>query len=216
MIVGLTDTNPWEFIRLPKKEQLLPKVLFKRELHQFLDSLPTNSGEQIRLKAICELIYAAGLRISECLSSNLDDLNLADGEIRVLGKGQKIRVGYFGETAKHWLSRYIQDVRSKWVRSDRKSVFLNQRGGRLSARSVQRDLKQAATAAGLTVMPTPHSLRHSFATQLYNGGADLRSVQELLGHQHLTTTQIYTHISDEKLENTYFFAHPRARKRGAI
>ncbi len=162
--------------------------------------------------AMIETIYSGGLRISETVGLNLGDLDLAGGCARVRGKGKKERLALLGNPAKKTLRTYLKMRPAVGgTRTPESPVFLNQSGGRLTARSFQRNLKNYLLAAGLPPDLTPHKLRHSFATHLLDAGADLRSVQELLGHENLSTTQIYTHVSAERLKSVYKEAHPRAK-----
>jgi integrase/recombinase XerC len=202
--------NPWEFLTTPKLPQTLPAVLFTDEMTKFLENIETDTPLGIRNRAICELMYGAGLRISELVNLNICDINLKESEILIKGKGKKERIGLFGQIANKQINIYLQNVRPLWQAQESNAVFLNTRGNRLSVRSVQRIVKQIVKQLGIAGQVTPHTLRHSFATSLYNAGADLRSIQELLGHSSLSTTQIYTHVSGEKLKKSYRKAHPRA------
>ena len=188
------DDNPWDYISSPRLEKKLPRFLGSDETARFLDSVP-----EAREKAIFELMYASGLRISEIVGLNLGDIDWGSSEIRVLGKGNKERIVLMGNHAKQAIQDYVQEHRKK---AKGKAVFLNTRGGRLTARSIQRTLK--------AYKMTPHLFRHSFATHLLNGGADLRVVQELLGHSSLSTTQIYTHVTTDRLQKVYDRTHPLA------
>ncbi len=190
---GQADDNPWEFLTLPKLPQRLPKVLNSTTMQNTLNALTDP-----RDRAMFELLYGAGLRVSELVGLNIENINMKDGEILVLGKGNKERIALFGARAREALETYLSN------HPESGPVFLNSRGDRLTVRTVQRHLKT------LNLDATPHMLRHSFATDLYSGGADLRSIQELLGHKSLSTTQIYTHLSGEQVQKTYRKAHPRA------
>jgi len=153
------------------------------------------------------------LRVAEVHSLNLDSVDLKNQELVVTGKGSKTRVALMGQSAVAWIQRYLQHVRPKWnSRSSNDAVWLNQKGGRLSVRSIQRLVKHYSVLAGLPADFHTHSLRHSFATHLLDGGADLRVVQDLLGHTSPSTTQIYTHVSTEQARNVYLNSHPRAKK----
>jgi len=160
------------------------------------------------------VLYASGLRVSELVSLNLSNLDLRHGELRVWGKGAKERLALLGKPACRALTRYIEDGRSKLIKEDRatSALFLNRLGSRLSTRSVSNILDKYAKLAGLERRVTPHVIRHTFATHLLDGGADLRTVQELLGHANLSTTQIYTHVSQARAKEVYRKAHPRARE----
>jgi site-specific recombinase XerD len=184
--------NPWALITSPKLAKKLPKFMGGPEIARFLESMSL-----VRERALFELMYASGLRISEVVGLNLTDIDAKSGEIRVMGKGQKERIVLIGKPALAALKTYLDTNRPA---SASKAVFLNKRGGRLTARSVQRILNDFRL--------TPHTFRHTFATHLLDGGADLRVVQELLGHSSLSTTQIYTHVTQERLRNAYEKAHP--------
>ncbi|MSR88508.1 MAG: tyrosine recombinase XerC [Candidatus Margulisbacteria bacterium] len=193
--------NPWEFLSSPKIPTLLPTILVQEEMAQFLKAITS-----LRDRAICELLYASGLRVSELVSINMENIDFSNQELRIIGKGNRERICLFGEIAKQWLDRYINEARV----TSGTAVFVNLKGGRLTVRSIQRMIRHYADTAGLSHAITPHTLRHSFATDLYNGGADLRVIQELLGHQSLSSTQLYTHLSDDGLKAAFQRAHPRA------
>ncbi|MFC1752416.1 tyrosine recombinase XerC [Thermoproteota archaeon] len=206
---GYAQDNPWEFLTLPKQKRALPEVLFTNEMTRFLENMDISKPAGIRNRSVCELIFSSGLRISELVSMNLSNIDLDAKEIKILGKGNKERIVLFGEKAKTCLLSYLDNVRSSWMKKDTDAVFLSQRGERLTARSIQRMILSESVKQGLDKHITPHTLRHSFATSLFDGGADLRTVQELLGHSSLSTTQIYTHLSNEKIQESYKKAHPR-------
>lgn len=202
--------NPWEFLHTPRRAQNLPEVLFTDEMTTFLDHIVMDTPHGLRLRAIAELIYSAGLRVSELTGLNLSDIRFDRNEICVRGKGGKERFALFTPLAGHYLSNYIHTVRQLTLKTPTDAVFLNKFGTRLNVRSVQRELQTEVSRQQLGRHVTPHTLRHSFATSLFDGGADLRTVQSLLGHSSLSTTQIYTHLSGEKLKRTYKRSHPRA------
>ena len=206
---GIVESNPWEFLTIPKASKTLPRVLSKEAMNLFLESIPVLRPIDIRNRAICELLYGGGLRVSECVSLDCSNICFEQEEILILGKGNKQRVALFGGQAKYYMEQYYLEVYPTWSCTDSDAFFLNQRGGRLTSRTIQRMVKQYAKQILDNPKLTPHSLRHSFATELFNGGADLRAVQELLGHSSLLTTQIYTHLSQEKLKKSYFKSHPR-------
>jgi tyrosine recombinase XerC len=201
--------NPWEGLPLPKVKVALPKVINQDQMAQFLESIGTDTAETSRDRCICELLYATGLRISELVSLNINSINLSENEIRVLGKGKKERVVLFGPLTNTIVSHYLSHFRSSFPPVETNALYVNKFGGRLTARSIQRMIKKYAKAIGMEDTITPHTFRHSFATDLLNGGADLRSIQELLGHSSLATTQVYTHVSTERLIGTFKQAHPR-------
>ncbi|HUJ72316.1 MAG TPA: tyrosine recombinase XerC [Verrucomicrobiae bacterium] len=202
--------NPLVGLTLPKKARRLPKFLTIQQMETLLDAPlkenPKGTLAAWRDKAILETFYSAGLRIHELVQLNDDDMNVLGEVVRVRGKGKKERLAALGGPAIETLQKYLE-LRA---RSAQGPLFVNRFGGRLTARSVQRMLKKYLVAAGLDPSLTPHKLRHSFATHLLDAGADLRSVQELLGHASLSSTQIYTHITPERLKKVYEKAHPRA------
>jgi len=203
----LTPKNPFENLLTPKLPKKLPNFLYPEELGKLFEA--TN----LRDRAILEIIYGSGIRVAEVVRLNLPDVDFAEEEIRVLGKGNKERIVLFGGQAKSALEKYIKELRPKLVGQEKtQAVFLNNRGGRLTPRSIERMICRCAAAAGIKKQVTPHTLRHSFATHLLSGGADLRVVQELLGHVSLSTTQVYTHITKERLKEVYDSSHPRATR----
>jgi tyrosine recombinase XerC len=207
--------NPFERVAGPKLPRRLPQYLTVEEVERLLAAPDLSTPLGIRNAAILEVLYSAGVRISELVSLNVSSVNLAAGEIRVWGKGAKERVAFLGRQAQAALARYLQEARPTLAAGNRygrpsPALFLNQRGERLSARGVQGILQELARAAGIEKKVTPHVLRHSFATHLLEGGADLRAVQEMLGHANLYTTQIYTHVSQRHMRRVYLQAHPRA------
>jgi integrase/recombinase XerC len=175
---------------------------------RLLDTVPTGTPSGVRDRAMLETIYGGGLRVSELVGLNLTDLDFDQDLIRVRGKGRRERLCPIGPMAVTWVKCWLGLRRPKHV--GEKALFLNQRGTRLTARSVGRLLEGHLLRAGLVSTASPHTLRHSFATHLLDRGADLRSVQELLGHRNLTTTQIYTHVTQERLLDIYHETHPRA------
>ena len=166
----------------------------------------------MRDRALLELLYGTGMRVTEIAQLNLNDINFAEGEIRVLGKGAKERIVLFGSCARQALEIYLEKGRPQLLGGQKSNVlFIGRRGTRLSPRQIERIVRKCAKKAGLPKKVTPHTIRHSFATHLLSGGADLRLVQELLGHVSLSTTQVYTHITKERLKQVYDLAHPRAK-----
>lgn len=205
---GEVATNPAGGLRNPRQPRRLPRPLRVEEVIRLLDSIPTADVAGVRDRAMFEVLYGGGLRVGELTALDLPDLDLAQGLVRVRGKGRRERLGPIGDEAVRWLVRWLP-LRQPG-RPEEPAVFLNRYGTRLTTRSVGRLFGVYLAAAGLGTDGSPHSLRHSFATHLLDGGADLRSVQELLGHRRLTTTQIYTHVSHEHLLDVYTHAHPRA------
>jgi integrase/recombinase XerC len=211
---GILDTNPIRTVSSPKIPKRLPDYLDPHEIENLLTAPDATVPQGQRDRAILEVLYASGLRVSELVSLNLSNVDLRHGEIRVWGKGAKERLALLGEPARRALTRYIQDGRPKLTRENRptNALFLNRLGSRLSTRSVSNILDKYARLAGLERRVTPHVIRHTFATHLLDGGADLRTVQELLGHADLSTTQIYTHVSQARAKEVYRKAHPRAKE----
>ena len=203
--VGRVEVNPARQVRSPRLPKRLPSFLPKDESKDLLDAGAERSPAGLRDHALLELLYATGLRVAECCGLDLDDVDRRGGAVRVMGKGGKERVVPAGDAALEALDAWLL------VRGPRRgALFTNARGGRLGARSVHRIVKRRARAAGIDRRVTPHTLRHTFATHMLGEGADLRLIQELLGHSRLTTTQRYTHVSPEHLMKVYDSAHPRA------
>lgn len=202
---GAIEVNPARQVRSPRIGRRLPSFLPKDEATELLDQAPEDSESGRRDHALLELLYATGLRVAECCGLDRNDLDRGQGTVRVLGKGGKERVVPVGETALDAAEAYLR------VRGDGAGpLFRNIRGGRLTVRSVHRIVKKRARLAGISQRVTPHTLRHTFATHMLGEGADLRLIQELLGHSRLSTTQRYTHVSPEQLMKVYDRAHPRA------
>lgn len=206
------SNNPFAVVNLPKRDQRLPSFLYEEEMERLfrVSDVKTPLGQ--RNQAILELLYATGIRVSECCRLNVADVDFSLGTVLVFGKGRKERHVPIGSFALDALKRYIDNGRVHLIKEDETpdALFLNYRGGRLSDRSVRTVLKNIVDKASIHTHISPHKLRHTFATHLLNAGADLRSVQELLGHAHLSTTQIYTHVTKEKLRQIYITHHPRA------
>jgi integrase/recombinase XerD len=210
---GETKKNPAEGVVRPKVPRNLPRPLSVGEVEALLAAPNEADPAGMRDRAILETMYGSGLRISELVGLDVDDADLEEGSVRVVGKGNKERVVPLGRFAVAALGSYLTRSRPLFAGgSSRAALFLNQRGGRLTRQGTAKILKASAVRAGLLRRVTPHTLRHSFATHLLEGGADIRVVQELLGHATLATTQIYTLVSGERLREEYFSAHPRARK----
>ncbi|GIX06130.1 MAG: tyrosine recombinase XerC [Candidatus Poribacteria bacterium] len=208
---GRLATNPTAQIRSPNRERRLPEFLTVEEVEALLGTPDPKTPVGARDRALLELLYATGVRVGEAVALNVDHL-LPDGTLRVLGKGQRERIVPVGRTATEALRHYlsVRELLCAQVQ-DPKALFLSHHGTRLSARAVRYRLQFYLKQAGIKKRVSPHTLRHSFATHLLDRGADLRSVQELLGHASLTTTQIYTHVTRERLRRLYDALHPRAR-----
>jgi integrase/recombinase XerC len=213
---GILPKNPIEQAASPRLDRRLPSFLTIEETIRLLEAPDLNTHQGLRDRALMELIYAAGLRVSELVNLNLEHVNLDTREIRVWGKGSKERVVLMGELAASALVDYLDVGRPKLLGEKGKeaALFLNQNGERLTGRTVQKLLGKYATLAGIEKRVYPHLLRHTFATHLLDGGADLRVVQELLGHANLSTTQIYTHVTQSRVRKAYLAAHPMARENG--
>lgn len=211
---GITQANPAQALRTPRVGRKLPHFLSNEQVGTLLEAPPANTSEGLRDRAILETLYSAGLRVSELVGMNIADWNQDADIVRVRGKGRKERIAPIGSFAAKALHRWL-DVRKPKEGAGpehRDAVFLNRLGTRLTTRSVGRMIEKYLKITGLSSLTSPHTLRHSFATHLLDGGADLRSVQELLGHKSLTTTQIYTHVSTQRLRETYEKSHPHARQ----
>lgn len=207
-------------VKAPKGASVLPDVLSVDEVSRLLDAAAVGGSTDpvvLRDKALLEFMYATGCRVSEAVGTNLDDIDLEEKVVRLMGKGSKQRLVPLGSYARNSVVAYLNAGRGELERRstakvpERRALFLNKRGKRISRQSVWEIVKTAGERAGITKPLHPHTLRHSFATHLIQGGADVRTVQELLGHASVTTTQIYTHVSPEALIETYLTAHPRAR-----
>ena len=210
---GLTSSNPAKALRTPRTGRKLPHFLTTEQVAQLLESPPANDPMGLRDRAILETLYSAGLRVAELVGLNLDSWDRGANILRVFGKGKKERIAPIGTYAVRALERWlaVREPDPHGSREETSALFLNRFGRRLTTRSIGRMLEKHLKTTGLDKITSPHTLRHSFATHLLDGGADLRSVQELLGHKSLTTTQIYTHVSTRRLRETYEHAHPHAQ-----
>jgi integrase/recombinase XerC len=211
---GLAPGNPARAVASPRRPKRLPEVLPEAEVAALVEAPAGDGPAALRDRAILELLYGSGLRVSELVGLDLDDVDLEARLVRVLGKRRKERIVPFGKPAAEALRRWIEEGRHALARAARSGapLFLNARGGRLGQRSVARRLERAVLAAGLPRHVHPHVLRHCFATHLLGNGADLRGIQELLGHASLSTTQRYAHLDWKRLAEVYDRAHPRARR----
>lgn len=205
---GWLSIDPTEALEAPIRRRNLPRALNRSQADELLDQDGDFSRFPLRDHAVLELMYSAGLRASEAVGINVPDLDLEERSVLVRGKGAKERIALFGETAKAALLDYISSERS--CTEEGQPLFVNRAGRRLSVRTLQYLVKQWAKKAGISNDVSPHTLRHSFATHLLDGGADLKTVQQLLGHESLATTQIYTHVSMERLKDVVAHAHPRS------
>ena len=211
---GWVSSNPAQPLRSPKRGRSLPKFLTGDEIAGLLIAPPATTDAGLRDRAILELLYSSGVRVAELAAINDTDLDLESGTVKVLGKGRRERLGIVGSHAKTAIQRW-QGVRKRFGKLQSvlhvHPLFINKFGGRLSVRSVGRLLENHLATVGLNKRASPHTLRHSFATHLLDAGADIRSVQELLGHKSLVTTQIYTHVTTSRLLEAFESAHPRAQ-----
>jgi integrase/recombinase XerD len=216
---GLLATDVASHLPLPRQPRLLPETLTVAEVERLLEATSgpdPAASSRLRDRALVELLYASGLRVSEAIGLDAEDLSMEGAFVRVLGKGERERLVPVGDIALDWIARYADGPRPGWLRAGKATperggpLFLTPRGRRLARQQAWAIVKRAAAAAGLSDRVTPHTLRHSFATHLLEGGADLRVVQELLGHASISTTQLYTHITGERVREVYARAHPRA------
>lgn len=213
---GLVDNNVFQEVTSPKIDKSLPKQIYYNEIDEIFNSIDVSTTIGIRNYALVELLYGTGIRVSELCSMKVSDIDFYNNQISVMGKGSKMRNVPIYDSVKSSLKDYIEYARSELLVKTKETptniLFLNHRGGPLTPRGVRVILNDITDKASETLKITPHMFRHSFATHLLDNGADLRSVQELLGHVNLSTTQIYTHVSKEKLREEYMKFHPRAKK----
>jgi integrase/recombinase XerD len=208
---GLRESDPTATLSAPRRSRKLPQVLTRGEVEKLLSQPRGTDPHALRDRALLELMYASGLRASEAIGLELGDVDVEERVLRARGKGAKERIVPIGQAALKALTAYLQRGRPKLVK-DRPEVhlFVNFRGGQLTRQGLYKIVRRHALSAGLADRMSPHTLRHTFATHLLAGGCDLRSVQEMLGHADVSTTQLYTHLSSERLKDVYFKAHPRA------
>lgn len=207
----IVDINYFENIKNPKKENSLPKFVKEEDIDKMFLIPDTRTWIGKRNLSIIRMLYATGLRVSELVNIKLDDININERTIIVLGKGNKERIVVFGYNTKDALIDYIDNGRYKIDTKNSEYLFLNKDGNKLSSRYVRKIIDDIIFKASITMHVSPHMLRHTFATSMLNNGADLVSVKDLLGHESLNTTSIYTHVSDEKIKEVYNMAHPRAK-----
>lgn len=209
----LVTEDPMLFIQTPKKAQTLPKIMSANEIILLIEAPDTSKTLGLRDRTILEVMYATGLRISELVNLEMKELHLSMALIQTIGKGDKERILPIGDEAISWLEKYIENGRPLLQKNSNEEsayVFLNTRGKKLTRQGVWKKIKKIVKESGIKKNVTPHTLRHSFATHLLENGADLRIVQELLGHSDISTTQIYTHITKHRLKDVYSNYHPRA------
>ncbi len=213
---GRIEQNPTDNIESPRIGKPLPDAISITQVRSLLEQpARQKSPEAKRDRAMLELLYASGMRVSELVSLNLGDVNISEENVRAFGKGRKERIVPIYHQAALTVAEYIDEVRPNLVRdNEERALFLNRRGQRLTRQGLWQILKEYAGKAGLAKTVTPHTLRHSFATHMLSGGADLRAVQEMLGHANISTTQVYTHLTSEHVRRSYERAHPRAKRSG--
>ena len=210
LIEKILKNNPMEYIELPKTKKTLPKTLSIEEIDKLLDINLTDSFSY-RNKAMLELMYSSGLRVSELINVSIHDIDTSNCIIRIMGKGSKERIVPLGDYAIKYIELYLKEHREKLIKRELNDyLFLNNHGKKMTRQGFFKILKGIAREKNIKTEFSPHTLRHSFATHLLNGGADLRSIQEMLGHSDISTTQIYTHVSKEKLKENYNNFHPHA------
>ena len=208
---GLRQSDPTATLSAPRRSRKLPQVLTRGEIEKLLSQPTGTDSHALRDRALLEIMYASGLRASEAIGLELDDVDSDERVLRARGKGSKERIVPIGQAALRALSAYLERGRPQLVKNrDEPHLFVNFRGGQLTRQGLYKIVRRHAITAGLADRMSPHTLRHTFATHLLAGGCDLRSVQEMLGHADVSTTQLYTHLSSERLKDVYFKAHPRA------
>ncbi len=208
----IIDVNIINSFDLPKVDKKLPVVLSIQEMQEVLDSITVDNHLSSRNRCMLELMYATGLRVSELINLNVGSVNIYMGYIKVIGKGDKERIIPIGDIAKKILDEYLNHYREKFIKKESSLLFFNNHGNKLSREEFYLILKQIINQTSINKKVSPHTIRHSFATHLLENGADLRSIQELLGHSDISTTTIYTHISNQKIKNEYQQFHPRTKK----
>jgi len=209
----IVKNNPFTLVSTPKKDKGLPKFLYYQDLTSIIDSINLNTPLGIRDRLIFELLYATGIRVSELVNIKLTDINQSEYSIKVLGKGNKERMVYYGEYCHNILNLYLSNARNILLKDHQSNYLLiNNHYQQLTTRGIRMIIDRVINKTSLKTHVSPHMLRHTFATHLLNEGADLLTVQELLGHVNLSTTSIYTHVSNEQLRSVYLKAHPRSNK----
>ena len=206
------DNNPCILVSNPKLDKKLPKYLNFEETEKLLNAYETKSVIGIRNSLILEIIYSTGIRVSELVNIKLNDISLGNKQIKILGKGNKERIVFFGSKCLNLINLYLNKSYNNLNINNLDYLILSKTGKKINDREIRKIIDDAALIAGINLKISPHVLRHTFATHMLIDGSDLRSVQELLGHENLSTTQIYTHLTNEKIRNVYLNSHPRARK----
>ena len=201
--------NPLDLITSPKLEKKLPKYLTINEIEKILNAVPLDDKISIRDAFILELLYVSGIRVSELTNIKLEDINNDENKIKIMGKGSKERIVFYGTRCRDLLNKYLS-VRGEFLKYPNDYLILSNMGRKINTREIRNIINRIKVKAGVDINISPHTFRHTFATHMLNEGADLRSVQELLGHENLSTTTIYTHLTNEKMRRTYLNTHPRA------
>ena len=210
---NIIEQNPMILISNPKEEKRLPKYLNYQEIEKVLNIPDCNTILGLRNACILEVLYSTGIRVSELVSIKINDIDFYQNRIKITGKGNKERYVLFGKRCEDLLKKYIKDSREELNKKNSNYLLLNQNGGNITVRSIENIVDKIVKEASLKFSISPHVLRHTFATHMLDNGADLNSVKELLGHENLNTTSIYTHISNERLRNVYLNCHPRAKEK---
>lgn len=209
----IINNNPFNMAHLPKKDKMLPKFLYYNELMEMFDSINLDNVYGKRNRCILEVLYATGVRVSELVNIKLSDIDFDNGTIKVIGKGNKERIVYFLDYPKKYMLDYIKNGRNVMLNNKPcEYLFINKLGNKLTTRGVELIIKDIISKTSIKSNVTPHTIRHTFATHLLNEGCDIMSVKELLGHESLKATQVYTHITNEELRNIYLNCHPRSKK----
>lgn len=210
-IEGVIDDNPMVLASNPKLDKKLPNFLYINDLEKLLSIPISDNVYDIRDSLILELLYSTGIRVSELVNIKLKDINFSEQQIKIMGKGSKERYVIYGDVCKNKLVNYLKNSRNFLDIKESNYLILNKNGEKITTRYVEILIKKYQKLANIKVNVTPHTLRHTFATHMLEGGADLKSVQELMGHESLSSTQVYTHITSERLRNVYLHTHPRAK-----
>lgn len=211
--LNIIESNPMTLVSNPKIEKKLPNFLYYKELEQLLDTPDTKTTLGLRDALILEMLYSTGVRVSELVNIKLSSINHSTLEITIVGKGNKTRIVMYGKRCANLLNEYLKRSRPELEKETNEYLILGNRGNKINVREVRMIVTSVATKSGLKQHISPHTLRHTFATHMLDGGANLRSVQQLLGHESLSTTTIYTHVTNEHLRQVYLSAHPRAHKK---
>ena len=209
--VKLISSNIYKRVRNPKVPKKLPNYLSIVEIDTIIEEIDEDNDEDIKEKFIFELLYSTGIRVSECASIKLSDIDYQNKTIRIMGKGSKERLVYYGESCERLLNKYLS-IRNNLIKDGIEYLLVNQKGSKISRESIEYIIDKIIKKSSVKHKISPHTLRHSFATHLLDNGADLKSVQELLGHVNLNTTEIYTHISNERLRKAYLMYHPNKKR----